>query len=312
MWPVSNKPSALAGVAIQPENIHLVQLKKVRKGFLIERVRRYGLAADIFSAGKITAFDELQAKLADMVRTEGLRDMKTAVCVPSNQVKMHQMTVPAGLSAMDIEAEISAQVYRSLPAKADALAIDFKLKPAAQPEEVNVFFAAARREYVHRYQSCLQDAGLRVVTMDVDIFALLRAARYALRDLLVEHEKLGALYLGENYAVFAAQYDGEILFYQQWDGAGAARFAMERIQWVEWCCHTYQHLNIHCMAVGGLQELIYPAVKIISSKWECKVYEPDPFLSMLGASGVDKGVMNDSPSAFLLACGLAMREPKAW
>lgn len=312
MWSVSNKPSALAGVAIHPENIHLVQLKKIRKGFLIERVRRYGLAANIFSAGKITAFDELATELAGMVRAEGLRDMKTAIYVPSNQVKMAQMTVPAGLSAPDIEAEISAQVYRSLPAKADALAIDYKLKPAAQPEEVNVFYAAARREYVHRYQSCLEDAGLRVVTMDVDIFALLRAARYALRDLLAQQEKLGALYLGENYAVFAAQYDGEILFHQQWDGVGAAKFAMERMQWVEWCCHTYQHLNIHCMAVGGMQEFIYPAVNIITSKWACKVYEPDPFLSMLGASGVDKIAMNDSPSAFLLACGLAMREPRAW
>lgn len=312
MWSVSHKPSALAGIAIQPENIHLVQLKKVRKGFLIERVRRYGLKANIFSAGKITAFDDLASELAGVVRAEGLRDMKTAVCVPSNQVKMQQMTVPAGLSVPDIEAEISVQVYRSLSSKTDALAIDFQLQPAAHPAEVNVFFAAARREYVHSYQSCVEEAGLSVVTMDVDIFALLRAVRYALRDHLSEGEKWGALYLGENYALLVAQSGSEILFHQQWDGLGAAKFAMERMQWVEWCCHTYQHMSIHCMAVGGLQEYIYPAIKIISSKWSCRVYEPDPFITMLGASCADKVVMNDSPSAFLLACGLAMREPRAW
>lgn len=312
MWSVSSKPSAMAGIAIQPENIHLVQLKKVRKGYLIERVRRYELPSAIFSAGKITAFAELQTKLSDMVHAEGLRDMKAAVCVPSNQVKMQQITMPAGLSESDIEAEISAHVYRALPQKSDALAIDFRVRPAEKPDDVQVFFAAARREYIERYQACVEAAGLQVAMVDVDIFALLRAVRYALRDIVCENEKLAALYLSDDYAVMAAQHGAEILFYQQWDGENAARFAMTRMQWVEWCCQTYQQMNIGYVAIGGRQELIYPAVKIIGAKWACKVFEPDPFLPMLGASGMDKVIMNDSPSAFLLACGLALREPRAW
>lgn len=311
MWPVSFKPPALAGIAIQPETIHLVQLKKARKGYLLERVRRYALGKNVFSDGKITAFAELKKQLLDVVKSEGLQGVRAAVCVPASQVKMQRMTLPKGLSAQDIEAEISMQAHRLLPVKTENLALDYRVSDAGQPQEIDVFFAAARKDYIDDFQSCLHAAGLKVTMIDVDIFALLRAARYALCDEIPQNEAVCALYLGADYAVIAAQRGKEILFHQQWHG-NAAPHAQTRQQWLEWCCRTWQHINIDVVAIGGIQEFIYEAAAIMTAKWRSKIFEPDPFMKMTGASGVDKAVMHDSPSAFLLACGLAMREVRPW
>lgn len=312
MGVLSLQAPALAGVAVSPENIHLVQLKKARKGFVIQRIRQYETPAELFSEGKMTGFDALQKALMSVVRDEALHDIPAAVCVPSNQVKMQQLQMPAGLSTQDIETEICAEVNRTLPVKNHALAVDFRIGPAKIAEEIHVFFAAARKDYIQRFQSCFEASGLRVVMMDVDIFALLRAVRYALRHQLAADEKLCSLYICNNYAVIAAQRGSELLFHQQWDGRGITRLAMTCLQWVEWCCHTYRHLEINSLAVGGQQPLIYQAAKIIAAQWSCKIYEPDPFSTMKGASALDIAAMQTNPSSFLLACGLALRERLSW
>src|SRR3990167_2554525 len=121
MRAISLKPSVLAGIAIQPENIHLVQLQQTRNAFLVAKVCRYSLPTEVFSDGKITSFLELQHKLAEVVEREGLHDARAAICVAANQVKMQNITVPSGLSEKDIEAEIRILIQRALPAKNDAL-----------------------------------------------------------------------------------------------------------------------------------------------------------------------------------------------
>ena len=312
MRAISLKPSVLAGIAIQPENIHLVQLQQTRNAFLVAKVCRYSLPTEVFSDGKITSFLELQHKLAEVVEREGLHDARAAICVAANQVKMQNITVPSGLSEKDIEAEIRILIQRALPAKNDALAIDFHKSATDHPEEVKVFFAAARLEYIQRYQECLHAVGLKTAMIDIDVFALLRAARYALRDIWMEHEKICVLYVGDNYAAIAAQHAGQMLFHQQWDGGSHNSHTMTCWQWLEWCCHTWRHVEIGSVAIGGSSEYIYQAAAVIAAKWSCKIYEPDPFQSMLGATMLDKSVLNDCPSAFLLACGLAMRKVQPW
>lgn len=312
MRSISLKPSVLAGIAIQPENIHLVQLKKTRKEYQIEKIRRYTLSAEVFAEGKITSFGMLQKRLAEVVELEGLNDTRAAVCVTANQVRMQTMTVPAGLSEIDIESEIRILMQRALPVKNDALAIDFHLSDAENVNEKKVFFAAARHEYIHQIQTCVGTAGFKITMVDIDVFALMRAARYALRDIWLESESICALYVGSQYAVMAAQYGDEMLFHQQWDGGCQATHAMTCWQWLEWSCHTWRHLGIGSVAIGGSPEAVYQAAVIIAANWQCKIYEPDPFQKMSGASAIDKSVMNDSPSAFLLACGLAMRKVCSW
>ncbi len=312
MMSLSFQPAAVTGISIQPQNIHLVQLKKAKNGYALERACRNSLPADIFSEGKIAAFELLQTCLGELVRGEELRHSRAVVCVTANQVKFQRINLPAGLSDLDIEAEISTQVYRALPGKSDALAIDFQIEPAAEAETVKVFYAAARKEYIQRYQSCVDAAGLRVAMVDIDIFALLRGVRYALRDVCVDHQSLCALYLGEDYAVIVAEREHEILFHQQWDGVGGSRLAMTCLQWVEWCVHTYQKIDITCLAIAGKQASIYPAVKMIAAKWKCKIYEPDPFLQMTNGSMIHQAMMHDCPSSYLVACGLAMRELSKW
>jgi Tfp pilus assembly PilM family ATPase len=196
-------------------------------------------------------------------------------------------------------------VQRSLSVKTASLAMDFLIIGQPDPHEIEIFFAAARKEYVDQYCDAFVLAGLKVAMMEVDIFAMLRAVRFALREELAGTEKICAFYLSQDYAVIAGAQDDGILFYQQWD---SSQNLMSCLQWVEWCCHTYQHMKLNVTAIGGEEACIYEAVKIIASQWSCKIYEPDPFHNMQGKSALGVSVVRENASAFLLASGLAMRE----
>jgi type IV pilus assembly protein PilM len=306
------KPPVLIGMSIQPENIHVVQLKKAKKTYLLEKAERYALPAEVFAEGKIVAFELLQSHVAEVVRAQGLQALQAAVALPANQVKMQRMTVPDGLTDEDIQAEITAQVGRYHAGAKESLHVDFQVSRATNTGESDVFYAAARSEYVQRYEACLRGAGLSLTTLDVDVFALLRAVRHALKFMLTDQEKVAALYFGQDYGVMAAQHGKEMLFHQQWDGQSTSQLAMTVMQWVEWCCHTYGQVGITSLAIGGRQEFVCQAAKIISEKWSCKIFETDPFSQMISLDKSTQQIANQDRSPFLLACGLAMREPERW
>jgi len=306
------KPAGMIGISIQPKNIHLIQLKKAKNSYLLLRARHVAMPNNVFVEGKIQEFATLATVLRELVHAEELQGCQAAVCVPANQVKMQRMVMPVGLTEREVAQEIAAEVNRGLPQKKETLAIDFERRAVSGALDASVFYAAARGDYVARYAACLRDAGLVQAIVDVDIFALLRAAEHALKHSLNNSEKLAAFYFGEDYAVMAAQHESEIIFYQQWGGHGHSAQTMSAMEWVNWCCHTYAETGINSVAIGGKQACVSSAVNLISAHWKCKVYETDPFAEMSGAMIFEKGAASCEHSAFLLAFGLAMRETLPW
>lgn len=294
-----------AGLSIQPTRLQLVQLKKTRKTYVLKRRLEYALAPDIVSEGKITSFSSLTECLREMVVTNELQGMNTVVCVPANQVRMQRIRVPASLTEDDIEAEIGMQVYRALPGKTDPLAIDFNIRKADDAQDV--FYVAARKEYIEKIFNCVRASGLRLIKIEVDVFALLRAVAHSLKSVVTDEENICAVYMNDHYAVMAAWCGRELLFHHQWDGGNSSAQAMNCMQWFNWCCHNYQQYKVKNAALGGKRELIYQAVKVISKYWNCKIYEPDPFQKIKQTHDLCSVAADYYPSNFLLAFGLALR-----
>lgn len=294
----------LVGLAVLPENIHLVQLKRTKKSVCLQRALTVSTPQGVMSEGRVCEFDMLKMVLAKLVQTEGLADLQAAVSVPVSQVKIQRMLIPAGLPQNDVEAEVMAEACRLLPANKEKITLDYHLQKTGRAEEQAVIFAAARDNYHERYAACLREAGLRPAIVDIDICALLRGSRQALTNVVTETEKIAVLSLHDSYAVMAAEYAGELLFHQHWD----TRQTTTLMQWIEWCCQAYRQAGISVLAITGQQHYLSQAVIMISRHWGCKFYEVDPFAAM--RNGGKR--IPDNPSAFLLACGLALREPLSW
>ena len=142
-----NSPS-MVGLDIQPHEIHLVQLKKNKHGFLVERIAKNQLPPTVFAEGKISRWEDFGHVLTELVTALGIKGLSATINLPANLVRMQQLQLPSGLTQLEIQDEIHAQLQRELPGMMEVLAIDYTALPSDNADYAAVFFAAARQEYV--------------------------------------------------------------------------------------------------------------------------------------------------------------------
>ena len=232
------------------------------------------------------------------MQAEGLQTIQAAVSVPVNQVKLQRLQVPAALSDADMAEEIAMEAKHK--------PVDYCVKLSSKTDENTVIMTAAVSDYHSRYVTSLKDAGLQPVIVDIDIFAMLRGAKYSLRNKVDDQTKIAIIYLGDSYCVMAAEQEGEILFHQVWENTADKKMSLH--VWLEWCAQAYRQANVTIAALSGQPELICQAVKVLSPHWPCQFYEIDPFADFRRCDSLPQ----ENRSGYLLACGLALREPLPW
>ncbi len=308
MLRLPRRQKTMIGLSVLPESIYLVQFRHVKNDYEILHAAKAEMTHEWLQTGQLQAYAQLTKTLSAFVRDFQLQDHQTAICVPLNLVKMHSIVVPAGLAVRDVEAEVYAEAIRLLPTKHEKIAYDYQAQSLRVKEEKSVFLAATGESYLTRYAGCLRNAGLKPAVIEIDIFAMLRAARYVLNHMGQSAEKFAALYVTPHYGLIAARDGEELLFYKHWDEQSLARHQITLMQWVEWCCHAYRQAGIHRLGLSGTSEMMTQAAAVIKQHWDCDIQLLNPFncMRMPAAMAVSDG------ESGLLACGLAMREPLAW
>src|SRR3990167_2044328 len=208
-------PLSFIGLDISPQGCNMVRIKKNRHHFLIEQVATTSVPPALFAEGKISRWDLLNTLLTEFVQTFGLTGMATAIHLPANLVKMQQMQLPRGLTSAAIETEIDGRLRRDLPGLAETLSIDYIESSSANSPYLDVFFVAARQQYLTQYLDCVNGAGLKVKIVDVDIYALKRCVETAFT--LSQEEVQATWLITLNSAMLIMSFRQEIIFYQHWN-----------------------------------------------------------------------------------------------
>lgn len=303
---------SLIGLDIQPDSIRLVQLKPVRNRFMAERIAYAALPAGVFDYGKITRWDLISAALSALVEAADIKGHAAAINLPANLVRMQRIQLPSELTEEEVEAEIHAHMQRDLPGMTDPLCMDFRIAPTRNTAYMDVFFAAARQDYLSQYRECVNAAGLRTKIVDIDIYALKRAAHFALQLDRLEEETNALVSVVSDSAsliVFNAQ---DIIFHQQWEVSDKADFLGQLKNRMQVCLTAFQHLHIRklflCAARGYLNTLLDD----LTPAWAFQVCCPNPFEQIELADTIDTSLVQSRPADFLVACGSAMRRAPLW
>lgn len=301
-----SKPS-LVGLDIQPHGMRLVQLKKSRCGFLLERTATAALPGNVFGEGKIKCWDILHSALAEFVQAQGIHGLAAAIHLPANLVRMQRIQLPSGLLDEDIEAEIYEHIQRDLPGMHDALCIDFAVLSQNKAGYSNIFFAATRQGYLSQYMECVNRAGLKVKIIDVDIYALKRAVCFSLSPPLSQIEVNAILHMVNNTVLFCIFDSEDILFHQEWDITEPAHLTDQLKTKIQFYLASNRHVEINKLTLSGDSENMSKMTSDIAHSGAFQLEYPDPFSRMKLSSPI---VANTSD--LLIACGLAMRECAKW
>ncbi len=164
----------LIGVDISTSAVKMVELSSAGKGTY--RLEGYSIAAipkDAIVDGNVSGLEQVSDAVKLAWKLLGSRERRTALALPSASVITKKVLMSADLRETDMETQVEAEANQYIPFPLEEVNIDFQvIGPApSNADEVEVLIAAARKEKIEDRVAAAEDAGLKVIVMDVDTYA---------------------------------------------------------------------------------------------------------------------------------------------
>lgn len=164
----------LIGVDISTSAVKMVELSSTGKDSY--RLEAYSIAAipkDAIVDGNISGLEQVSDAVKLAWKLLGSREKRAALALPSAAVITKKVMMSAELREEDMEIQVEAEANQYIPFPLEEVNIDFQIIGPAinSPDEVEVLIAAARKEKIEDRVAAAEDAGLKVIVMDVDTYA---------------------------------------------------------------------------------------------------------------------------------------------
>ncbi len=164
----------LIGVDISSTSVKMVELVDDGKG--IPKLERYSitpLPSGAVVDGNIASLEQTADAIRRAWKLLGTREKNIALALPAAAVISKKVNMQAGMNEMDMELQVEAEANQYIPFSLDEVNIDFQvLGPAGSAGDmVEVLIAASKKERIEDRIGAAEEAGLKVVIMDVETYA---------------------------------------------------------------------------------------------------------------------------------------------
>lgn len=284
------KPSHGLGLDICSTEIRLLALRQKKQHIYIEKMAVLSLPFGAIVDGKIQQADIVITYLKKIIQKAHIHAANVTIAVPMQSVisKKISFAEAAAINHRD-------QINDYFPGVNDVLAYDYI------EMDKEVWLIATRHDALMLYVNMIESAGVKVSIVDVDLYALARAAHFVLSQkvqsypiFLLELNHLGSQFmlLSENNILYQQAIMGTT------DQVGAQLKAVLKIYYDNE--QTIEPRKIYFMGdmpnASELVEYIYHELSM-EAEWI------NPFDSMIR----DPSINNAMPNNFLVCCGLALR-----
>lgn len=174
MFLLKRKQSPVLGLDISSTSVKLLELSRNGTGFRVENHAVEPLPPNAITEKTITNLDAVGETIRKAVRRAGSKTKQCALAVAGSAVMTKVITMPAGLKADEMEAQIQLEADQYIPYALDEVNLDFEvLGPTdGSADTVDVLLAASRRENIELRVAAAEHAGLTAKVMDVEAYAV--------------------------------------------------------------------------------------------------------------------------------------------
>lgn len=176
----------MVGLDISSTSVKLVELGRGKDGaWVLERCAMEPIEKGWVVDGNVENFDMVAEAIRRVIRKSGTRARNVAMALPASAVIAKKITLPSGLSELDMEAQVEMEANQYIPFSLDEVSLDFcEIGPSpTSAGDVEVLIAATRREKVQDRQGVAEAAGLAPVILDVETYASRLAAGRLIQNL---------------------------------------------------------------------------------------------------------------------------------
>jgi len=171
------KKKDLIGVDIGSTSIKLIKLKGGKDKYELEYIGIAPLPSEAIVDNSLMGTSAVVDGLKSLFDGLGIQTIKDAASsVSGNSVIIRKITLSA-MSPETLEDEIQWEAEQYIPFDINDVNIDFQLLEPDEndPSRMSVLLVASKKDIINDYQSVFAEAGLKLVLVDVDVFAVQNA-----------------------------------------------------------------------------------------------------------------------------------------
>ncbi len=168
-----SKKKEIVGIDIGSSSVKLVQLKAHKETYFVENVGVAPLPPEAIVDNTLMDSSSIVEVIKNLLKGLNIK-AKEAVCsVSGNAVIIRKISMPA-MSQDEVEDQIQWEAEQYIPFDINDVNIDFQIlaSDAYEPTKMNVLLVASKKDIINDYLAVFNEAGLKLVVVDVDAFAV--------------------------------------------------------------------------------------------------------------------------------------------
>ncbi len=180
---LKKKRVAVAGLDIGTTGVRLVELSHAGDEIQLEHFAYEPLPRGAIVDGNIENLEQVAEAVRRVWKKSGARAKQVALAMPAAFVITRKIILPADLSEDQLEFQVENEASHYIASAPEEVRLDFAVLGPLEnaPQDIEVLFAAARKEKVEDRVAVVEEAALTPKIMDVETFA----TRAALARVLV-------------------------------------------------------------------------------------------------------------------------------
>ncbi len=171
-----SKKKDLVGIDIGSSSVKLVQLKEQKGQFQLQNVGILPLPAEAIVDNSLMDSSSIVEAVKNLFKSLELK-AKDAVCsISGNSVIIRKISLPV-MPAEELEDQIHWEAEQYIPFDINDVNIDFQILSADEldPTKMNVLLVASKKDIINDYLAVFNEAGIKLMVVDVDSFAVQNA-----------------------------------------------------------------------------------------------------------------------------------------
>ncbi len=293
------RKSTLVGLDIQTDAIRLLHLRHIKKQVVIEQAMRMALPAGAITLGRIQQTELVSDCLRELATRSKIKKLSASIALPAECVTSKRIQLIKELGEAEREAEILDNLTHYLPSLSGELCYDYVKLDTHNEMQDNIFLAAAQVEQLNTYVNVVENAGISVHIVDVDIYAVARAVCFSIADpvktkVILDLDPIVARFILLNH--------NEIIFYQSIFRHNLKAFYEKLKNTMQLCSSTYNQFIIGKIFLSGSSQDIPEIISFIEKTFPMEIQYINIFKNTLISPEV--ALKEDTWS---IAYGLALR-----
>ncbi|WP_136526618.1 type IV pilus biogenesis protein PilM [Geomonas ferrireducens] len=168
-----SKKKDIVGVDVGSSAVKLVQLRPSKGGYQLVKIGILPLPAEAIVDNTLMDSSSIVETVRQLLTTLGVKAKEAACSISGNSVIIRKISLPV-MPVEELEDQIHWEAEQYIPFDINDVNVDFQiLFPDEQDSsKMNVLLVASKKDIINDYLSVFAEAGLKLVVVDVDSFAV--------------------------------------------------------------------------------------------------------------------------------------------